>query len=69
MFMSIGAIFAARVCTPTRRRCGTTRPTGADMAAMAAAGTLPPTIAAAGGQGMLRKAAVCVCVCVCVLCL
>ncbi|CAJ1453472.1 unnamed protein product [Effrenium voratum] len=53
------------------RRCGTTRPTGADMAAMAAAGTLPPTIAAAGGQGMLRKAAacVCVCVCVCVLCL
>ncbi|CAE6945473.1 RANBP2 [Symbiodinium natans] len=33
------------------RRCGQTRPTGHDMAAMAAAGTLPPTVAAAKDSG------------------
>ena len=34
------------------RRCGQARPTGHDMAAMAAAGTLPPNIAAAKGSDL-----------------
>ena len=35
-----------------KRRCGQARPTGHDMAAMAAAGTLPPNIAAAKGSDL-----------------